>query len=719
MAINRVTRLTFIVSTLILAFTPYSSRPARQSQPTLQITAPSSGTIVNPGQTVTINIASNSPAAFQGVALLGDDPIGLVGTVSALPGQLSLSVPASGITCGSHILTVEGTPNSGGGPVYASISIDVERPDFPVSFSAMLPGLAFESLGEQTALVLLANFYDGTTFGVSGSSYVAYTSSNNAVATVNPSGVVTAAGPGIASITATYAISGQSLQVPIPVNVSPPKLGVSPASVAFPGQSAGTSSGPQQLTLTNASIDNISIPSLATSGDFSETDTCVASSPLAPSGTCTANVAFSPTAAGTRTGSLNISNSANSVPISIPLAGTGTTAPAITSLSPSSGAVGASVTITGVNFGGSQGTSTVTFNGTAATPTSWSATSIVVPVPTGATTGGVVVTVGGVASNGVSFTVGASSTITNISPSSGAVGTSVTITGTNFGSPQGTSSVTFNGTTAIPTSWSATSIVAPVPSGAATGNVVVTVGGVASNGVNFAVLSGGVGYVQGDAVDSQTSQTTFTVPFTSAQTAGNLNVVVVGWVGTALVQSLTDTRGNAYVLAVGPTTQTFGKSKTSPGVTQTQAIYYAKNIVSAAANGNSVAVTFTTAFCCAHIKIAEYAGMDPVNPVDKSVGQAGAVTPSFNQPATVTSGLVTTTNAHDLLLGADLTSAIGTGGPGAGYTSRILTFDILEDESVTATGSYSATAPLNYDVNPPPGTVYHYVMQMVAFRAAH
>src|SRR6266699_2026123 len=58
-------------------------------------------------------------------------------------------------------------------------------------------------------------------------------------------------------------------------------------------------------------------------------------------------------------------------------AGSGVTAPSITSLTPASGAVGTSVTIAGANFGATQGTSTVTFNGTAATPTSWSATSIV------------------------------------------------------------------------------------------------------------------------------------------------------------------------------------------------------------------------------------------------------------------------------------------------------------------------------------------------------
>src|SRR4029077_14125815 len=80
-------------------------------------------------------------------------------------------------------------------------------------------------------------------------------------------------------------------------------------------------------------------------------------------------------------------------------------APAIASLTPASGPVGSVVTIAGSNFGATKGTSTVTFNGTTAAPTSWLATSIVVPVPAGATTGNVIVTVGGVASNAMTFTV--------------------------------------------------------------------------------------------------------------------------------------------------------------------------------------------------------------------------------------------------------------------------------------------------------------------------
>jgi hypothetical protein len=81
-------------------------------------------------------------------------------------------------------------------------------------------------------------------------------------------------------------------------------------------------------------------------------------------------------------------------------------APSITSLSPTAGRAGTPVIITGTNFGLTQDTSTVQFNGkTATTISSWSSSLIKAVVPAGATTGKVVVTVGGVASNGVSFTV--------------------------------------------------------------------------------------------------------------------------------------------------------------------------------------------------------------------------------------------------------------------------------------------------------------------------
>jgi YD repeat-containing protein len=156
-------------------------------------------------------------------------------------------------------------------------------------------------------------------------------------------------------------------------------------------------------------------------------------------------------------------------------------------LSPPAAAIGASVTIAGSNFGSVQGTGTVKFNGTTATVTSWSASSIVATVAAGTTTGNVAVFASGVNSNGVTFTVVPAPSISTLSPSSGTVGTPVTITGTNFGSSQGNGTVTFSGVPAAVTNWSATSIQTTVPSSAGTGNVIVFASGVNSNSKTFAV----------------------------------------------------------------------------------------------------------------------------------------------------------------------------------------------------------------------------------------
>jgi hypothetical protein len=109
------------------------------------------------------------------------------------------------------------------------------------------------------------------------------------------------------------------------------------------------------------------------------------------------------------------------------------------------------ITISGANFGATRGTSTVTFNGTAATPTTWSATGIVVPVPAGATTGNVVVTVGGLASNAVAFSV-ISVTLT-ASPGTVVAGSNVTVTWQGISAPSATDWVVLVPTGAADTNW--------------------------------------------------------------------------------------------------------------------------------------------------------------------------------------------------------------------------------------------------------------------------
>jgi hypothetical protein len=201
-------------------------------------------------------------------------------------------------------------------------------------------------------------------------------------------------------------------------------------------------------------------------------------------------------------------------------------------------------------------------------------------------------------------------------------------------------------------------------------------------------------FVQQNYATPQSAQTRVTVPFTAAQGSGDLNIVVVGWNdSTATVGTVTDTSGNVYQRAVGPTVYSG---------TATQSIYYTAGIVGAAANANTVTVTFTTAAAYPDIRILEYSGIATTSPLDVTAAATGSST-------SASSGAATTTNANDLIFGADLTVTTTTGA-GSGFTSRIITVpdsDIAEDRIVTATGSYAATASTS------PGA---WIMQMAAFR---
>jgi chitodextrinase len=203
-----------------------------------------------------------------------------------------------------------------------------------------------------------------------------------------------------------------------------------------------------------------------------------------------------------------------------------------------------------------------------------------------------------------------------------------------------------------------------------------------------------ISYAQGASANPAGAVSTVSATFSAAQTAGNLNVVAIGFSSSSLaVQSVTDSNGNTYTLAVGPTVNT-----------ASHAIYYAKNIYPAAAGVNSVTVTLTGAANYVDLRIAEYGGIDTVSPLDVVVAGTGT-------SSTANSGSVATTHPNDLIVAADYTGKRTTG-PGAGYTQRVLSaeYNILQDRIVSATGSYNATAPLSQST--------FWIMQLAAFKAA-
>ncbi len=84
-----------------------------------------------------------------------------------------------------------------------------------------------------------------------------------------------------------------------------PLISLSPGSLTFTTQPIASQSVPQTITVTNTGNAPLTVNSVATAGDFSESDTCT-EAPIAVSQSCSIQVRFQPTAMGNRTGVLTV-----------------------------------------------------------------------------------------------------------------------------------------------------------------------------------------------------------------------------------------------------------------------------------------------------------------------------------------------------------------------------------------------------------------------------
>jgi len=96
---------------------------------------------------------------------------------------------------------------------------------------------------------------------------------------------------------------------------------LSPANLAFSAQPLGTFSAPQAVTLTNAGNTTLNVGNIQVTGDYAQTNTCPAA--VTAGSSCAINVTFTPTASGTRNGTLTMSDNAHGSPQVVTLAGAG------------------------------------------------------------------------------------------------------------------------------------------------------------------------------------------------------------------------------------------------------------------------------------------------------------------------------------------------------------------------------------------------------------
>ena len=622
--------------------------------PTISSVSPNSGTTAG-GTAVTItgtNFASGATVKFGSTAATN------VVVVSST--SITATTPAG--TAGAATVTVTNSSGLSGNLANGFTYVA------PPTVSSVSPNSG--STGGGTAVTITGtNFVTGATvtFGSAAATNVVVVNSTTITATT-PAGTAGA-------VTVTVSVSGLSgsLASGYTYVVAPSVSSVSP--------NAGPAAGGTAVTITGT---NFASGATVKFGSVAATNVVVVSS--------TSITATTPAGSA---GAVTVTVTVNSQSGSLANGYTYVVVPTVSSVSPNSGSTagGTAVTITGTNFASG---ATVTFGSAAATNVVVvSGTSITATTPAGAA-GAVTVTVTNIGSQSGSLASGytyvATPTVSSVSPNNGPVagGTAVTITGTNFAAG---ATVKFGSTAATNVVVvSSTSITATTPAGSAGAvTVTVTVNGQSGSLTNGFTYTGSIAiaFSQLASATPQTATASVPVTYPAAQTAGDLNVVVVGWNdNTSTVQSVKDSAGNTYTLAVGPTV----------GTGLEQSIYYAANIVG---GSNTVTVTFSQAAAYPDIRILEYRG---VTALDVIAGASGSSTAA-------NSGAATTTVANELIFGAN-TVATGNGTVGSGFTSRIITTpdgDLAEDKIVTTAGSNSATATLSGS-GP-------WVMQMATFAA--
>jgi hypothetical protein len=198
-------------------------------------------------------------------------------------------------------------------------------------------------------------------------------------------------------------------------------------------------------------------------------------------------------------------------------------------------------------------------------------------------------------------------------------------------------------------------------------------------------------YVQDNWAAPQSPQSSVSVAFPHAQTAGGTNVVAIGWNDvTTSVAAVTDSNGNAYAAA----------TDIVRAVTTSQVIYFAPHIKPGDA---TVTVQFTAPAVDPDVRMVEYTGgaTDPTV-ADKASASGNGVAAS--------AGPVATSGQRELVFAAAMTRSLFQNA-GNGFATRIITTpdgDLVADILSSTAGSVTAAASSQ--------AADEWLMQIVVFR---
>jgi hypothetical protein len=208
-----------------------SSSARGRSSSEISITSPADGTVVKPGEVITVRVRVAVGKSINRMAVIS--PLGYGDELrSSPPWTFTLTVPTDerGVGGGRpligrqpvHVMTFEPNKSQQGEPD-ASITVDVEEPDIPTKLWTQWTQLIFDSADDrEIPLDVVGTFPDGLQLDVAESTSISYKSTDTQVATVSDIGMVKPAGPGKAYIYVTYGSVEHGIQLPVPVSCGSP-----------------------------------------------------------------------------------------------------------------------------------------------------------------------------------------------------------------------------------------------------------------------------------------------------------------------------------------------------------------------------------------------------------------------------------------------------------------------------------------------------------------
>ena len=292
----------------------------------------------SPSQSVTLTNTGNATLVISGIALVGANPADFqqsnnCGTSLAAGASCSIGVTFAPVVNGPLSASLSVTDNAAGSPQSVALSgtgvsavAQVALSPSSLTFGGLTPGTI--SAAQQ---VTLANSGNAVLSISSITATGDFSETNNcgaslvagATCTISVTFAPTAGG----TRTGTLSVADNAAGSPQLVSLSglglapAPNVSISPASLSFPGQLAGSMSSAQLIKLSNTGNATLSISSISSSGDFIQSNNCGLN--LAANANCSISVSFKPSAGGNRTGTLSITDNSAQSPQTANLSGTG------------------------------------------------------------------------------------------------------------------------------------------------------------------------------------------------------------------------------------------------------------------------------------------------------------------------------------------------------------------------------------------------------------